>query len=106
MKLLITIAATSPLRCHEALSMAFALAAFDHEIQLQLDAGIVALLLAEPNGKLAKMLSSLELYDMPAAWVALQDYTDIQLADSVCLSQLRVAPSSTLPVEFDSVFVL
>lgn len=74
MKIIINIHADTFLLCHEALSMAFALAAFDHQIQLTIGDGMLNLLLDEPTGKLAHMLASLDMYDMPPAWLALTDF--------------------------------
>ncbi|MFO1382463.1 MAG: hypothetical protein U1E91_00745 [Moraxella sp.] len=54
--------------------MAFALAAFDHQIQLTIGDGMLNLLLDEPMGKLAHMLASLGHGDMPPAWLALADF--------------------------------
>ena len=74
MKIIINIHADTFLLCHEALSMAFALAAFDHQIQLTIGDGMLNLLLDEPMGKLAHMLASLDMYDMAPAWLALADF--------------------------------
>lgn len=74
MKIIINIDADTFLLCHEALSMAFALAAFDHQIQLTIGDGMLNLLLDEPTGKLAHMLASLDMYDMAPAWLALADF--------------------------------
>ena len=56
MKIVINIYADTFLLCHEALSMAFALAAFDHQIQLTIGDGMLNLLLDAPTGKLARIL--------------------------------------------------
>ena len=74
MKIIINIDADTFLLCHEALSMAFALAAFDHQIQLTIGNGMLNLLLDAPTGKLAHMLASLDMYDMAPAWLALADF--------------------------------
>ena len=74
MKIIINIDADTFLLCHEALSMAFALAAFDHQIQLTIGDGMLNLLLDAPTGKLAHMLASLDMYDMAPAWLALADF--------------------------------
>lgn len=74
MKIIINIHADTFLLCHEALSMAFALAAFDHQIQLTIGDGMLNLLFDEPTGKLAHMLASLDMYDMAPAWLALADF--------------------------------
>ncbi|MCK6157327.1 hypothetical protein KZX29_00730 [Moraxella osloensis] len=74
MKIIINIDADTFLLCHEALSMAFALAAFDHQIQLTIGDGMLNLLLDTPTGKLAHMLASLDMYDMAPAWLALAEF--------------------------------
>ena len=74
MKIVINIHADTFLLCHEALSMAFALAAFDHQIQLTIGDGMLNLLLDAPTGKLAHMLASLDMYDMAPACLALADF--------------------------------
>lgn len=102
MKIIIQIHAKNDLLCHEALSMAFALASFEHEIQLQLGDYFSERLLNEPNGKFANMLSSLELYDMPMAWVA--DEYLAKLEKTVCFQQLSKMPDN-LP-NFDNQLIL
>lgn len=74
MQLLINIHSSDFLHGHEALSMAFALAAFDHQVQLSLSTAMLQLLTEAPEGKLAHMLASLDLYDMPAAWLTASDF--------------------------------
>lgn len=102
MKILIKIHADNDLLCHEALSMAFALASFEHEIQLVLGDYLIERLIAEPAGKFANMLSSLDLYDMPNAWV--NDLESLQHFSIGCINQLAQQPEK-LPM-FDTVFVL
>lgn len=112
MKLLIQIEAATELLCHEALSMAFALAAFDHEIQLQLGSPLLAWLMAHPEGKLGKMLSSLELYDIPPAWVdtlgmtALANWQKTQPQPYAWQTQIQPMPTITSQAEFDTTFTL
>ena len=112
MKLLIQIEAATELLCHEALSMAFALAAFEHEIQLQLGSPLLEWLMAHPDGKLGKMLSSLDLYDIPPAWVdnlgatALTDWQKTQPQAYAWQSQIQPMPTTALQAEFDTTFTL
>ena len=110
MKIIINIHADTFLLCHEALSMAFALAAFDHQIQLTIGDGMLNLLLDEPMGKLAHMLASLDMYDMPPAWLALADFNRLKAwqanlsADFDWCAQVALKPT-TLPY-FDTAFDL
>lgn len=76
MKILIHLQSATPLLCHEALSLAFALATFEHEIQLWLDTKSVATFLT--SSTLVKMLGSLALYDIPPVWVSATDYHALQ----------------------------
>ena len=110
MKIVINIYADTFLLCHEALSMAFALAAFDHQIQLTIGDGMLNLLLDEPTGKLAHMLASLDMYDMAPAWLALADFDRLkawQTNQSTTFdwcAQVSLKPT-TLPY-FDTAFDL
>ena len=110
MKIVINIHADTFLLCYEALSMAFALAAFDHQIQLTIGDGMLNLLLDEPTGKLAHMLASLDMYDMAPAWLALADFNRLKAwqanlsADFDWCAQVALQPT-TLPY-FDTTFDL
>ena len=110
MKIIINIYADTFLLCHEALSMAFALAAFDHQIQLTIGNGMLNLLLDEPTGKLAHMLASLDMYDMAPAWLALADFDRLKAwqaklsADFDWCAQVALQP--TTPPHFDTTFDL
>ncbi|MBW4008647.1 hypothetical protein HG532_01190 [Moraxella osloensis] len=110
MKIIINIHADTFLLCYEALSMAFALAAFDHQIQLIIGDGMLNLLLDEPTGKLAHMLASLDMYDMAPAWLALADFDRLkawqanQLTTFDWCAQVTLQP--TTPPHFDTTFDL
>ena len=110
MKIIINIDADTFLLCHEALSMAFALAAFDHQIQLTIGDGMLNLLLDAPTGKLAHMLASLDMYDMAPAWLALADFDRLKAwqaklsADFDWCAQVALQP--TTPPHFDTTFDL
>ena len=64
MKILIHLDSDTPLLCHEALSLAFALAAFEHEIVLYIGRAMFEQLIHDPHGKLANMVAAFELYDI------------------------------------------
>ena len=110
MKIVINIYADTFLLCHEGLSMAFALAAFDHQIQLTIGDGMLNLLLDAPTGKLAHMLASLDMYDMAPAWLALADFDRLKAwqaklsADFDWCAQVALQP--TTPPHFDTTFDL
>lgn len=113
MKILIHLQSATQLLCHEAVALAFALASFDHEIQLWLDDNSLAVI--QHSSKLSKMLASLELYDMPKAWISADykavsatDTTDIDTGtDTAWQSQLIAMPSdANLTNGFDLTLVL
>ena len=110
MKIIINIHADTFLLCHEALSMACALAAFDHHIPLTIGDGMLNVLLDEPMGKRAHMLASLDMYDMPPAWLALADFDRLKAwqaklsADFDWCAQVSLQPT-TAP-HFDTTFDL
>lgn len=106
MKILLVIDADTLLQGYEALAMAFALAAFEHEVQLWLGQSMLAQILAQPTGKLANMLGSLALYDMPAAWLAPTDWAALdhwrQAQPSQNIDWLaNIAPMPTNAPDFD-----
>lgn len=68
MKILMTITTDSELISYEALALAFVLASFDHPVQLYLD-GDVFEVLCDKHSRIYGMIQSLELYDMPKAWI-------------------------------------
>ena len=110
MKIIINIDADTFLLCHEALSMAFALAAFDHQIQLTIGDGMLNLLLDAPTGKLAHMLASLDMYDMAPAWLALADFDRLkawQTNQSITFDWCaQVSLKPTTAPHFDTTFDL
>lgn len=68
MTLLICLRTPTELASYEGCALALTLATFGHEVQLYLDAPVFGLLL-EPSSRLHGMIQSLDLYDMPAAWL-------------------------------------
>ena len=68
MKLLIQLRTHSEMASYEGCALALTLATFGHEVQLYLDAPVFGLLM-QPKSRLHGMIQSLELYDMPAAWL-------------------------------------
>ncbi len=68
MKLLIQLRTATEMASYEGCALALTLATFGHEVQLYLDAPVFGLLM-QPKSRLHGMIQSLELYDMPAAWL-------------------------------------
>lgn len=68
MKLLIQLLTPTEMACYEGCALALTLATFGHEVQLYLDVPVFGLLM-QPASRLHGMIQSLELYDMPAAWL-------------------------------------
>ncbi|MGO1251440.1 hypothetical protein [Psychrobacter sp.] len=69
MKLLIQLQTPTEMSSYEGCALALTLATFGHEVQLYLDAAVFGLLM-QPDARLYGMIQSLELYDMPAAWLS------------------------------------
>ena len=68
MKLLIQLRTATEMASYEGCALALTLATFGHEVQLYLDALVFGLLM-QPKARLHGMIQSLELYDMPPAWL-------------------------------------
>ncbi|WP_201501368.1 hypothetical protein [Psychrobacter cibarius] len=68
MKLLVQLLTPTEMASYEGCALALTLATFGHEVQLYLDAPVFGLLM-QPASRLHGMIQSLELYDMPAAWL-------------------------------------
>ena len=68
MKLLIRLHTATEIASYEGCALALTLATFGHEVQLYLDAPVFGFLM-QPESRLHGMIQSLELYDMPAAWL-------------------------------------
>ncbi|MBE0442725.1 MAG: hypothetical protein ACTH7W_08265 [Psychrobacter sp.] len=68
MKLLIQLQTPTEIASYEGCALALTLATFGHEVQLYLDAPVFGLLM-QSESRLHGMIQSLELYDMPAAWL-------------------------------------
>lgn len=68
MKLLIQLRTPTEMASYEGCALALTLATFGHHVQLYIDAPVFGLAL-QPESRLHGMIQSLELYDMPAAWL-------------------------------------
>ncbi|WP_066799823.1 hypothetical protein [Moraxella oblonga] len=77
MNILIKIQTNSELISYEAISLAFVLASFDHKIQLMLGINSRSLFL-DKGTRIYGMIQSLDLYDLPQAWVDF-DVSDVDV---------------------------
>ena len=68
MRLLIQLTTPTESASYEGCALALTLATFGHEVQLYLDAPVFGLLM-QSESRLHGMIQSLELYDLPAAWL-------------------------------------
>ena len=68
MRLLIQLHTPTEAASYEGCALALTLATFGHDVQLSLDAPVFGLLM-QSESRLHGMIQSLELYDMPAAWL-------------------------------------
>ena len=68
MKLLIRLQTPTEMASYEGCALALTLATFGHEVQLYLDAPVFGFLM-QSDSRLHGMIQSLELYDMPPAWL-------------------------------------
>ncbi|WP_227430626.1 hypothetical protein [Psychrobacter sp. I-STPA6b] len=66
--LLIRLTTPTEQACYEGCALALTLATFGHEVQLYLDSAVFGVLL-QPSSRLHGMIKSLELYDLPPAWL-------------------------------------
>lgn len=95
MNILLKITTDSELISYEAVGLAFVLASFDHHVQILLVESSRALFLDEKT-RIFGMIQSLELYDLPQAWV------DFDVFDVDVLQNTQKV--DTLPLQqFDSV---
>lgn len=104
MKILIQLQSANATICLEGLSLALALASFDHEIQLLLSTDVGFSLLHHRNKKLSDMLKSLDLYNMPPAWLDFS-YQDFFQFDKDLLAQLQCCPQQIDVSKFDNVII-
>ncbi len=68
MRILIQLKSATEVASYEGCALALTLATFGNDIQLYLDAPVFSILM-QPKSRLHGMIQSLELYDMPAAWL-------------------------------------
>lgn len=68
MKLLIRLQTPTEMASYEGCALALTLATFGHDVQLYLDAPVFGFLM-QSDSRLHGMIQSLELYDIPPAWL-------------------------------------
>ena len=106
MKLLIRLHTATEMASYEGCALALTLATFGHEVQLYLDAHVFGFLM-QPNSRLHGMIQSLELYDMPAAWLPDDVFsgwiTGMLPADLA--TQLTLIPEVVNSQDFDQILV-
>lgn len=104
MKLLIQLRTATELASYEGCALALALATFGHEVQLYIDAPVFGLLL-QPSARVHGMIASLELYDMPQAWLPDDVFSGwlTGMVPEKVASQLTLAPEIINSSDFEQV---
>ncbi len=102
MKIQIHIHANNDLLCHEALSLAFALTSFDHEISICLGRYLCQRM-NDGHDKFINMLKSLPLYDIHAVY----EHSAALTANTLDkMNQLGISANTADLTDVDSVFYL
>lgn len=104
MRLLIQLRTPTEAASYEGCALALTLATFGHEVQLWLDAPVFGLLM-QSESRLHGMIQSLDLYDMPAAWLPDDVYSGwvIGMLPIDLTSQLRLAPETIRSQDFEQI---
>lgn len=97
MNLLIHITASTELACYEAMALALTMATFDHNVQIWLHNDCFAML-CDANSRMAGMIKSLPLYDIPPVWLNRLDFTHcVKWLDEEMVKQMSVMPENITP---------
>ena len=106
MKLLIRLHTATEMASCEGCALALTLATFGHEVQLYLDAPVFGFLM-QPESRLHGMIQSLELYDMPAAWLPDDVFSGwiAGMLPADLATQLTLIPEVVNSQEFDQILV-
>ncbi|WP_426222867.1 hypothetical protein [Psychrobacter sp. DWR1-2-3] len=106
MKLLIRLHTATEMASYESCALALTLATFGHEVQLYLDAPVFGFLM-QPNSRLHGMIQSLELYDMPAAWLPDDVFSGwiAGMLPADLATQLTLIPEVVNSQDFDQILV-
>ena len=106
MKLLIRLHTPTEMASYEGCALALTLATFGHEVQLYLDASVFGFLM-QPESRLHGMIQSLELYDMPAAWLPDDVFSGwiTGMLPAGLATQLTLIPEVVNSQDFDQILV-
>lgn len=104
MKLLIELRSPTEMATYEGCALAMTLATFGHDVQLYLDASVFGVLL-QPKSRLHGMIQSLELYDMPAAWLPNDVFSGWlhAMIPSDLATHLTSVPETIAPQDFEQI---
>lgn len=69
MSILIRLTTATEVATYEGCALALTLASFGHQVQLMLGSSVFGILM-QPKSRLHGMIKSLDLYDIPPAWLA------------------------------------
>ena len=106
MKLLIRLHTPTEMASYEGCARALTLATFGHEVQLYLYAPVFGFLM-QPDSRLHGMIQSLELYDMPAAWLPDDVFSGwiTGMLPTDLATQLTLIPEGINSQDFDQILV-
>ena len=106
MKLLIRLHTPTEMASYEGCALALTLATFGHDVQLYLDAPVFGFLM-QTESRLHGMIQSLELYDMPAAWLPNDVFSGwiTGMLPTNLATQLTLIPETINSQDFDQVLV-
>ena len=104
MRLLIQLNTPTEAASYEGCALALTLATFGHEVQLFLDAPVFGLLM-QFESRLHGMIQSLDLYDMPAAWLPDDVFSGwvIGMVPADLASQLTLIPEVINSQDFEQI---
>ncbi|MGP4863456.1 hypothetical protein ACTXGK_04590 [Psychrobacter sp. T6-5] len=104
MRLLIQLHTPTEATSYEGCALALTLATFGHEVQLYLDAPVFGILM-QPESRLHGMIQSLDLYDMPAAWLPDDVFSGwvIGMLPVDLTSQLMLVPEIIRSQDFEQI---
>lgn len=104
MRLLICLRTPTELASYEGCALALTLVTFGHSVQLYLDAPVFGILM-QPTSRIYGMMQSLDLYDMPAAWLpddVFSGWITGMLPESLS-SQLTLVPEVINAQDFEQI---
>lgn len=104
MRLLIQLNTPTESASYEGCALALTLATFGHEVQLYLDAPVFGLLM-QSESRLHGMIQSLELYDLPVAWLPNDVFSGwvIGMLPADLASQLTLVPEIINSQDFEQI---